>query len=149
MIDQLPKTPIPDWLKNTEDEVAMRANPFPIRNLLFDSLYYPSSGFDGDPLMHICGNILSFVYVGYGRTRDDFIRELRDPGFRGYDLLGYREETRPELMPFYFHPMPLNPEVDDSNQYPESPEKPFYTWSVFKLNENLKHLGGTSRFSLL
>ena len=75
---------LPDAIWPTEQPLVSvkDESPFPIRLLLRDSLYYPSSGFDGTPVKYLAGKILSFVYVDYGRTRDELHAELEERGFR-------------------------------------------------------------------
>ena len=62
MIEELPEGRAPDWLTEASSESMARV-PLPLRGILEDSLYYPSSHFDGDPVRYLAGNIYSFVYV--------------------------------------------------------------------------------------
>ena len=64
MIDSLPRKKIPKWLADVGTE--NQSSPFSLQKILRDSLYYPSSGLDGDPIKHLSGNFYSFVYVDYG-----------------------------------------------------------------------------------
>ena len=48
MINDLPLLAYPSWLKTLTVE-SMAEDKFPLNNILTDSLYYPSSAFDGDP----------------------------------------------------------------------------------------------------
>ena len=48
MINDLPLLAYPSWLKTLTVE-SMAEDKFPLNNILTDSLYYPSSVFDGDP----------------------------------------------------------------------------------------------------
>jgi hypothetical protein len=61
-----------EWLTDLSLPAIMH-EPFPMDQVLQDSLYYPSSGFDGDPVRHLAGNILSFIYVDYGYSHDEFM----------------------------------------------------------------------------
>ena len=45
MIDSLPQKKIPKWLANADAENP--SSPFPLKRMLKDSLYYPSSGCSG------------------------------------------------------------------------------------------------------
>ena len=67
MINELPLLDYPSWLKALTVE-SMAEDEFPLKKLLTDSLYYPSSAFDGDPVRHLAGNIYRFIYCDYGRT---------------------------------------------------------------------------------
>ena len=48
MIDSLPTMKIAHWLQN----ISAKKQPveFPLNKILKDSLYYPTSGFDGEPI---------------------------------------------------------------------------------------------------
>lgn len=140
---------IPTWLVSLTSASFMN-EPFPLRELLKDSLYYPSSGFDGRPIQHLAGNFLSFIYVDYGYSHGEFMIEL-NKGFRGYDLLAERAVTEQELTPHGWHPMP--PTYGDGNpsKYRDKGwiKEPFCSWSVFQLREGFSDNHGPSRFSLL
>ncbi len=83
MLHQLPEIVVPMWLTNLSSTTIMN-EPFPLHEILHVSLYYPSSGFDGDPVRHFAGNILSFIYVDYGHDHTEFMNALENPGFREY-----------------------------------------------------------------
>ena len=48
MNENLPLLAYPNWLKTLTAE-SMAKDDFPLNDILTDSLYYPSSAFDGDP----------------------------------------------------------------------------------------------------
>ena len=68
MIEQLPRACRSEWLSRVDPATIQDAD-FPLDDILRDSLYYPASGFDGDPVRYLAGNVLSFVYVDYGHSR--------------------------------------------------------------------------------
>ena len=103
MISQLPKISVPDWLAKISQS-TITIDPFPLTQLLEDSLYYPSSGFDRDPVKYLSGNILSFIYVDYGRSHDEFENEIIKRGFRGYECVATRSVTEQELTPRGWRP---------------------------------------------
>lgn len=150
MLHQLPEIAVPRWLTNVSPTNIMN-EPFPLHEILHDSLYYPSSGFDGDPVRHLAGNILSFIYVDYGRSHDEFISASRNPGFSGYDLVADRSVTELELTPQGWHPvLPTHSDGDPSlTFYRDWIKKPFCSWSVFQRRETVPVSHGPSRFSLL
>jgi hypothetical protein len=78
---------------------------FPLHEILKDSLYYPASGFDGDPIKHLLRTFLSFVYVDYARTHEQLMMEIRGRGFKGYRMLGWRSVTIQELVPHGWTPI--------------------------------------------
>ena len=133
MIPQLPQVVVPNWLTELSP-TTMKNGRFPVRELLRDSLYYPCSEFDGDPVKHLAGNILSFVYVDYGPSRDRFLAELQNPGFRGYSLLSHPRSVEPQEL------TPGGPHWQESF---------FCIWSVFQREVGYNADYGPSRFSLL
>ena len=104
MISQLPEKSVPDWLAKISQS-TITIDPFPLTQLLEDSLYYPSSGFDGDPVKYLSGNILSYIYVDYGHSQDKLENEILKRGFRGYDLVATRSVTEQELTPRGWRPI--------------------------------------------
>jgi hypothetical protein len=131
MLDQLPEIAVPRWLSELSASAIM-SEPFPLRQLLEDSLYYPSSGFDGNPVRHLAGNILSFIYVDYGRSHDEFRNALANPGFRGYELIATRSVTERELTPNGWHPTAPTRSDGDPSRYRNWIREPFCSWSVFQ-----------------
>mgnify|MGYP001473611467 CR=1 FL=1 len=64
MINQLPEISVPDWLAEISQS-TITIDPFPLNKVLEDSLYYPSSGFDGDPvILHFFYKILCILKFG-------------------------------------------------------------------------------------
>ena len=148
MLHQLPEIATPRWLTDLSSNTIIN-QPFPLHELLLDSLYYPSSGFDGDPVRHLAGNILSFIYVDYGHSRDEFMNALRDPGFRGYDLFATRSVTERELTPHGWRPTPPTRLDGEPSRYRAWIKKPFCSWTLFQRREDIPVSHGPSRFSLL
>lgn len=148
MLQELPVLAMTAWLSELSAQ-SMREDPFPLHQLLQDSLYYPSCGFDGDPVKYLGGNILSFIYVDYGRTRDEEEYALGYPGFRGYDLLASRSVTEQELTPNGWHPIPPTYDDGDPLRFRQWVQRPFCTWSIFQRREDIPPEHGPSRFSLL
>ena len=145
MLRQLQAIEVPSWLTNLTPE-TIKHDPFPLRELLRDSLYYPSCGFDSDPIKHIGGNVLSFVYVDYGHTRDVFMNALH---FSGYDLVASRFVTENELAPGGWRPPVLRPIDGDPKQGHEHIKAPFCLWAVFQRRGDFPVTHGPLRFSLL
>lgn len=148
MLNELPVMPVPQWLAGLSANAIMNA-PFPLTQLLEDSLYYPSSGFDGDPVRHLAGNILSFIYVDYSRKHDELVEALHNPGFRGYELIATRSVTAKELTPNGWRPEPPTHSDGDPSRYRDGIEQPFCSWSIFQRGEGVPASHGPSRFSLL
>lgn len=147
MIDALPAMIQPDWLSNIVDKEL--SGPFPLEYVLQSSLYYPASGFDGDPVAYMAGNIFSFVYVNYGRSRDALNNELRERNFLGYSLMGRRGVSKQELIPNGWTPVPPRPGDGDPAQYRDWIQEPFCDWLIFERDAGRGKDHGPNRFSLL
>ena len=144
----LPRLEIPQWLRCVKDEPE-GAQPFPLREILRDSLYYPASGLQGAPVQYLAGSILSFVYVDYGIRRDEFRRELESVGFKGYRLVTLRSVSEGELAPRGWPSIQCS--LGDGD--PESHRdwiKPFYCdWAVLQRCAGYADEHGPDRFSYL
>jgi len=145
MLNKLPAMPIPRWLADLSS-TTIKDEPFPLDQVLKDSLYYPSSGFDADPIRYLAGNVLSFIYVDYGYSQDALERVLY---FSGYNLIASRQVTKQELTPRGWNPTLPNRSDGDPSRYIDSIKKPFCLWSVFQRDEAAPVSHGPSRFSLL
>lgn len=146
MIEQLPAVGEPEWLSRIDPNNISEV-PFPLADILRASLYYPSSGFDGDPVKYLAGNVVSFVYVDYGQTEGALTAELNGHGFRGYEVIARRSVTERELTP---HGWPSR-EDGDPNQYRNRGciETPFCSWSILQRLDEFDESHGPRRFSLL
>ncbi len=147
-LKQLPKLPVPAWLRSVSRR-TMDGAPFPLREILTDSLYYPASGTDGDPIRYLGGNVLSFIYVDYGVTRRRVRARIRRPGLRGYRLVGMREVRERELTPNGWTPLPLEPRDGDPARMDWFIKPPFCEWYVFERTEEYDEAHGPERLSLL
>lgn len=150
MIEQLPPATQHenDWLSNVDPE-TMNETSFPLREVLQNSLYYPSSSFDGDPISSLAGNIVSFVYVDYGRSRNDFDAALSNPGFRGYQIVASRDVSEKELTPHGWNPsFPSQIDMNPS-KYQSWMKAPFCSWNIMQRSDDMPDSHGPHRFSLL
>jgi hypothetical protein len=147
MIDSLPRKKTPKWLADVDAE--NQSSPFSLHKILRSSLYYPSSGLDGDPIKYLSGNFYSFVYVDYGISSDELEARLKNPGFNGYHRILSRKITQKKLSPDSWPPLPPSRQDGDHGPYSEDMEKPFVTWSVFQRDDSLSDEHGAERFSLL
>ena len=147
MIDSLPAIKTPNWLAN--GVTGNQSSPFPLNKILSDSLYYPSSGVDGDPIRYLSGNFHSFVYADYGISSDKLKAELNNPGFNGYHQILSRKITEKELTPNGWQPSSPSRNDGDPQRYRDFMKKPFATWSVFQRDDDLDNEHGAERFSLL
>ena len=149
MLDQLPEMTAPRWMTDLSS-TTVKNKPFSIHELLRDSLYYPSSGFDGDPVKHLAGNILSFIYVDYGHSRAEFMEDLENRGVCGYELIGQpRSITEQELTPHGWPPDPPSLKYGDHSHLADWIKEPFCEWVVFQRSADVPPGHGPYRFSLL
>ena len=153
---------VPKWLAQASC-ASMRDQPFPQKEILRDSIYYPASHFanDGNPVKYLAGCVFSFVFVD--RNTDDDIsresleRELNDRGFRGYECIGRRHVTRDELFPFQRTPTPrsamMTQYLDECRRgrLPSiwSHTSFFCDWFVFERQAQYGRAHGPRRFSWL
>lgn len=145
MIAELPRIESPEWLNRNQEEI--QNGEFPLREILNDSLYYPASGTDGDPVKYLAGNVLSFIYVDYGLERNDVLRELY--GFSGYHPVAFRDVEMSELCPEGWTPMLPLPDDGYPGHRSNFIKQPFAIWCVFQRNAELDGRHGPERFSLL
>ena len=145
---QPPSSDAPEWLARVSAD-TMNTEPFPLQHILRDSLYYPASSFDGDPVAYLAGWIASFIYVDYRHGPDELETKLRETGFLGYERVASRSVTQRELTPQGWHPE--YPAEDDRGRcFRQDPVKPPYcTWSVFARSADYPPSHGPSRFSFL
>ena len=81
-----------------------RTNPIPIKNILTDSCYYPSSGLDASPIIILNGFLHSFVLVDYSVEREGYLEEISSFGFKGYKQILARDIEKEEIVPLYMIP---------------------------------------------
>ena len=87
---------IPEWLKAYQPGKSRSLADF-LRSRI---VYYPGSGFDGDPV-EVFGASHSahcFIYADYWLPEDDVRAELRTHGFKGYDILDEVSFSEREVM---------------------------------------------------
>lgn len=147
MIPQLEAKSVPDWLAKIEPIDFL--GPFPLTDVLKDSLYYPSAGFDGDPVKYLGGYIHSFIYVDFSNSKEQLDFMLRNNSFRGYQLVIQRSVTEKELIPHgWKREMPL---PQDGN--PASSQSwivaPYCELLIFERKSEFDDSHGPQRFSLI
>ena len=90
--DRLPEMRRPEWLKG-----SLLERTLPAVDLLYESVYYPASGLDGDPMMHLGHHFWSYIYADYGYEHKAVIDSLSSGSFAGYRVLGRRTVGESEL----------------------------------------------------
>lgn len=147
MTQGLPTRPLPAWLTGTR-----LPDPFPVRQALSGSLYYPACGLDGEPVKHLAGLVHSFVYVDYGRDREQVISSLENPGtsFRGYRLADFRDLAERDLVPNGWEPHPPERRLDGNPERGRPfARKPFSAWFLLEREKEFGPDHGPERFCLL
>ena len=145
MVNEIEKMAMPNWLSSNEFK-------FNIKNILDDSLYYPSASFDGDPIKYFMGNIFSFIYVDFGVSREDLNEDIKDHNFRGYHIIHKQNISQNELTPngWTVHIQPKRFEKNPENDsYPDWIKEPFCEWVIFERDEDKDETHNPKRFSLL
>ena len=145
MLRQLQAIEIPNWLTDLTPE-SIQKGPLPIHALLSESLYYPACGFDGDPIRHFRGNVLSFVYSDYGYAQEVLMPRLR---FSGYDLLAHRFLSTNGLSKDGYIPLEIYSSDGNPSCYIEYIKEPYCVWAVFQRCADTPSTVGPTRFSLL
>jgi hypothetical protein len=141
MINEIPKIEMPNWLLGEKYK-------FDIKNIIIDSLYYPSCGTDGVPVKYFMGNIYSFVYVDYGISENDFNREIDLPeAFRGYKIIHKEKISKYQLdtgnEKYYLAKISHREPMRDWVQ------KTYCYWVVFKRELDYNDTHNPEYFSLL
>lgn len=147
MIPGLEPRQLPEWL-----ESLTSLDTLPVRDVLLDSLYYPSSGRDGDPVKYLVGFVHSFIYVDYGLDHDQVWASLHEKQhrFRGYKLPDCRDVFENELTPQGWQPILPDPVLDgDPWRYQKEIKQPFAIWSVLERRPDYDERHGPKRFSFL
>ena len=147
-VEQLPLAQQPTWLSYIDQE-HFSAIKFPILELLKNSLYYPSSGFDGDPIKHLYGNIHSFVYVDYGKSSEELELDINKYGFIGFRKIAERAIYEKELAPLGWSAPKLEVKDGDFSVCLGNRKRFFCRWFVFERKEQITPDSVPQRFSLL
>lgn len=141
MITEIPKIEMPKWLADNEFR-------FNIQDVIKDSLYYPSCGMDGIPIQCFMGNIYSFIYVDYGITERDFIKEVtKDNSIKGYNIIHNEKITKYQLD--NGEKVDYAPKISDRRIPYDWIKEPYCFWIIFERDENYDDTHNPKRFSLL
>ena len=149
MIKAIETIEMPTWLKANDFQ-------FNLKNILRNSLYYPSAGIDGTPIKYFMGNIYSFVYVDYGISKTKFNTFHKDECFRDYKRL-FKIDVSEER---FVYDIDLDYKKQDYyNKVEEDRKKnrrdghyqrkPYCCWAVFERDKGLPAKHNPKRFSLL
>jgi len=145
MINEIEKIGMPEWL-------ASDNFTFNVDKVLENSLYYPSAHFDGDPVKYFMGNVFSFIYVDYGVSREKFLQEINNQGFRGYHIIHKHSISQNDLVPngWTVQLQPDRSEINSNNHfYRNWIKKPFCEWVIFERDEDRDDSYNPKKFSLI
>ena len=137
---------------NTITKQQVEEGKFVILDILTDSFYYPSSGFDGG-IIKDCNTkaqdlqISSFIYCDYGVGAESF--EANKNSFAGYHIFASRHIDQSELTPNRWQQkIPPNLSPNKYSRYREH-WQPFCIWTIYERDFNLGSEHGPDKFSLL
>lgn len=143
---------VPSWLSGLElpDVAALERVPFPRRDVLGSSVFYPAAHFHGDVIAKLAPVFHSFIYVDYSVDRASFDEALN--GFRGYSVEGYKGLTPADLASSQ-PPPPIAPRFNGAMaQAPKAPTSggaPFASWAILRRDPGFDEAHGPARFSLV
>jgi hypothetical protein len=133
---------------------AIEGGPFPLQQILEDSLFYPASGIDGTAIRYWLEGVLSFVYVDTSYSHAAFKHAILTAPPSGYSILGIRDLSPQDLTPLGWKP--TIPKELDSKSYlsalglvDASGTSAFASWIVFERDSSLEDSHGPIRFSLV
>ena len=126
---------------------SIQTSSLPIAELLKNSVYYPSSQFDGSVVKAYAHDYQSFVYCDYGVTEAELITQLQT--FRGYHVLAHRPVQQEELIPNGWQPQVPRHLLSDYSKYPDYVKPPFAHWAIYERKPEYSETHGPVRFSLL
>lgn len=147
MLDALAKKPLPEWMASATTDMSV-----PWRELLKESLYYPSCGIDGRPVQYFGGHCHSFVYADYGYPFESIYTLLtQEAAFFGYRLKSSRrlEDSEVDLVSAW-QSIHLDPRIDGNpNQFRDRHVSPYAFWCIFERLDEISDEHGPLLFSLL
>ncbi len=150
LLSEMPMMKIPDWLRMVKQN---QPTQFPLKEILDNSLYYPACGLNGTPVKYLSGHIVSFVYVDYHVSQQEYLADLHgddnDAGFNGYKSIYEREIYYEDLTPNGWQP-PLNPPLNTRLRKELKRGPRFWGhWSVWQRENGLMDDHGAEMFSFL
>jgi hypothetical protein len=141
----------PAWLTEI-DLVRAKHDPLPLDLILPNSLFYPGSGIDGDPVKYLSHSTNSFVYCDYRVSKTHWESELSRKCFRGYTLKLRRQLVSAELAPTGFSLPPLEPgdeELTRRDSCTGGVDYLRFEWLIYERDREAAPAHGPQRFSLL
>lgn len=144
-----------DLLALTTDDIMM--GELPLHDLLENSAYYPSCGFDGGVIKYCNENlrnedICSFIYCDYAPEEKDVVSRASTE-FKGYHVFAHRTVEMEEIgadepLPIDFS-MTFYEEIRLYDLLENKPENLYCHWLIMERDADFGHEHGPERFSLL
>jgi hypothetical protein len=133
MIKVFPPRFEPDWLASVSEE-----HPLPLSDLRQNSLYYPASRLDGDPVRYFAGFLHSFVYADSSISKEAITEDLyrRGHGFTGYRVRFCKDVSN-------------SIKAGGSTPADQAVKDTYALWVVLERLEKVDSSRGPSRFSFL
>ena len=135
-----------EFLKQLRPE-AINRNPFPVKELLPGSLYYPSSGTDGQVVKYFGKETQSFFMSDYGVPEAQLLGQ--HDHFLGYEIFAHRSLSARELTPNGWQQhLPSNLPKHKYMAYTQN-RMPYFHWVVYNRKAEYNPEHGPERFSLV
>jgi len=142
MIKEIQQIKMPAWLSSGNFN-------FNLKEVLADSLYYPSCGTDGMPVQYFMGNVYSFIYVDYGIAENVFLEEINmENSFKGYKIISIKEIPEKQLYDENHNVFSHNKQYY-MEQFKDYVKEPYCYWVIFERKETYNEEHNPKRFSLL
>lgn len=144
---------VPEWLGDLHDDKA--PSQLPLRDLIENSLYYPSSGLNGTPVKYLAGFVHSFIYVDYGISKKEFLANLNgsgpDCGFYGYEAVFQKSLDVGDVVPTGWTPpiVPKDRVAVERLRRAEESCRQFGHWSVWRRKPSFTKEHGSEMFSFM
>jgi hypothetical protein len=118
---------------------------------LQDSVYYPASGLDGDPIRYLGGYSHSFVYADFAVPVEKISASINNPqhALKGYRLL-FSKDVSETAFPEGWHPIADVPKSTKKGDVRARKQPLGYAlWSIFERRQDFGPDHGPNRLSLL
>lgn len=139
--------PMPSWISNyRKGESINRSDIINTR-----AVYYPGAGSDGQPVHTFVQSHAAhlFIYVDYMLSSDDIKNELKNNGFRGYNILDSIDLEEKDLTPNGWRPhvQPTREQIERMARFTD--KKGFATLVIFERDKDLDDKHGPLRFAII
>ena len=145
------KETTPEWLKKYQP-----GNNLPFEELMSSgrNLYYPGSGYDGQPIktFNKAHFAHKFFYVDYGIDKEKIVEEFsKDNALKGYKNIGVIEYQEQDLTPNGWKPhyRPTEEELKDMEVFSGELKNPYCLVFIFERAEEYSFEHGADRIAVI